>query len=170
MSQSSQFFWTVSCTLGNCKNVSVSLFLLSFQHSLSFSPSLKFLSSSPSIFLCIYLILSFSASLYHRTRIDRMAFSQPECTCLNIQNVPFCKTTRIRSIRNLVNQVSTLFTIFTSLSIFLSLILFLFTFSLSYFSPSFSIFLSGRRNEIVCIISSLSHPVVGVIKLFLEEL
>ena len=23
-----------------------------------------------------------------RTRIDRMAFGQPECTCLNIQNVP----------------------------------------------------------------------------------
>ena len=41
-------------------------------------------------------------------RIDRMAFGQPERTCLNIQNVPFCKTTRIRSIRNSVNQVSTM--------------------------------------------------------------
>ena len=41
-------------------------------------------------------------------RIDRMAFGQPERTCLNIQNVPFCKTTRIRSIRNSVNQVTTI--------------------------------------------------------------
>ena len=39
--------------------------------------------------------------------IDQMAFGQPEHTCLNMQKYPFCKTMRIWSILNLVNQVST---------------------------------------------------------------
>ena len=42
-------------------------------------------------------------------RINRMAFVQPERTCLNIQMKHTYETTQIRSIRNSVNQVSTIF-------------------------------------------------------------
>ena len=56
-------------------------------------------------------LIEFVGSVLTEFRIDRMAFGQSECTCLNIQNIPLLKTTWIRSIWNSVNPVSTVNTI-----------------------------------------------------------
>ena len=57
--------------------------------------------------MVLFVYVAIVGPVLTKFRIDQMAFGQPEHTCLNIQNVPFCKTMQIRSIQNSVNQVST---------------------------------------------------------------